>query len=79
MTIDGRMMTRIYAAVSLVNRQNDGIDVLHVDKLDRYGKKDKNKIERPKKIYIISSRKGLLCGIKPKRNHAENCYPEGLV
>jgi hypothetical protein len=39
MTIDGRMMTRIYAAVSLVNRQNDGIDVLHVDKLDRYGKK----------------------------------------
>ncbi len=39
MTADGRMMTRMYTAVSLVNRQNDGTDVLHVDKLYRYAKK----------------------------------------
>jgi len=39
MTADGRMMTRMYTAVRLVNRQNDGTDVLHVDKLYRYAKK----------------------------------------
>jgi hypothetical protein len=66
MTIDARTMTRIYAIVSLVNRQNDRVDALHVDKLDRYAKKKtkskkKNKIEQPKKIYIISSRKNLGC------------------
>jgi hypothetical protein len=39
MTIDGRSMTSIYAVVSLVNRQNDEVDTLHVNILYRYARK----------------------------------------
>jgi len=48
MTIDARTMTGIYAIVSLVNRQNDRVDALHVDKLDRYAKKKQNQKRKTK-------------------------------
>ncbi len=47
MTRDGRTMTRIYVVVSLVNRQNEGVNALHIDKLDRY-EEEKNR-QNPKK------------------------------
>jgi hypothetical protein len=35
----------MYGVVSLVKRQNKGVDALHADRLDRYVKKKKKKKE----------------------------------
>jgi len=45
-TIDGRTMTGVYVIASLVNRQNDEVDALHVDRSDRYAKKNRQKSKK---------------------------------
>ncbi len=53
-TIDGRTMTGVYVIASLVNRQNDEVDALHVDRSDRYAKKKQAKIKKERKQNITT-------------------------